>query len=199
MPYKEITDYVAHIQGCKDRILYEHHIRNNLKRKANTFISRDQKYAVHPTRAFTVKNYRPVRWRFSPRDYFSRKRVALLVYQEYCDHQCKHCPERKDCRCPEVIDPWCPGLIHQPSGRLVTEPPEVIQLEGGGKELSLLETTTPGMLKTSLENRFYEQSYGTFPFGKVARLARRYVVLIVAGFAIMIVLMLYLTNSLPVR
>lgn len=198
MPYKEITDYVAHIRGCKDRILYEQHIRNNLEKKTATFILRDQQYAVRPTRAFTIKNYRPVRWKFALRDYFGRKRVALLLYEEYCDHQCKHCPEKKDCQCPEVIEPYSPGITHQPSGRLVTEEPEIVEFDGV-KELSLLETTTPAMLKTSLENRFYEQSYGTFPFGKVTQLARRYVILIVAGFAILVVMMLYLTGNLPVR
>jgi len=140
----------------------------------------------------------------SLRELARSKKIGHLHYREPCTNDCAGCKKSNDPRyelkypnCPKTVEPIHISKIHQPSGRLETEPAEKVLDYDGNEIQSLVEQITPFTFKTIVDNRFYMQAYKSFKFGFRKGLTGKWWVYALIGGGVLVAILLFATGTIP--
>jgi hypothetical protein len=194
---KDYTDYVLTIYGSGERIIHDFHltkrqlgVRSVTLKEANFNPRFKYLFDGFQDRAFQTKLSPWRKWDQkhpfgSIKEFVRAKRIGHLHYLEPSDPNA-----------PDDVEPIHVSRVHQPSGRLEGQEPELIETRNGEMMPGLMEEVTPFALKTLVDNNFYMQAYKSFKFGFHGALAGKWIWFVIAA-VVVIVLILFFTGNIP--
>jgi hypothetical protein len=197
---KDYTDYVLTVYSSGERVLHDfHYLAEDLKKRKILSV-RCVRANFNPRFKYRFNGFedRAFGTRLSPWKKWDRKHpidsLKELARSKRIGHL--HYLEPSDSKAPDEVEPIPISRIHQPSGRLEGQLPEVIDYYGQDIKGGLPEEITPYDLKVLVDNNFYMQAFKTFKFGFKGVLSSHRWIWIVVGVIGVVVAVLYFTGRL---